>query len=53
MMQGTQSPGLCGNLEGWGGEGRERRVQDMGGVRMYTCGQFILIYDRSHHNIIK
>ena len=51
MMQGTQSPGFCDNLDGWGGEGRG--AQDGGRVHVYTCGQFMLMYDRSHHNIVK
>ena len=35
---------------GWGGrwEGGFR----MGG-RLYTCDQFILMYDKNHHNIVK
>ena len=32
--------------EGWYGEGGGRRVQD--GEHMYTCGGFILIFDRTN-----
>ena len=34
------------NLEGWNGEGGERRVQD--GEHMYTCGGFILIFGKTN-----
>ena len=39
------------SLEGWGGEGSGRRVQDEGA--MYTYDQFILMYGKIHHNIVK
>ena len=32
--------------EGWYGEGGGRRVQD--GEHMYTCGRFILIFDKTN-----
>jgi len=32
--------------EGWYGEGGGRRVQD--GEHMYTCGGFILIFDKTN-----
>ena len=32
--------------EGWYGEGGGRRVQD--GGHMYTCGRFILIFDKTN-----
>jgi len=32
--------------EGWYGEGGGRRVQD--GEHMYTCGRFILIYNKTN-----
>ena len=32
--------------EGWNGEGGGRRVQD--GEHMYTCGGFILIFDKTN-----
>ena len=42
---------LCANLEGW-----EGRVAE-GGFRRedhrYAYGQFMLIYGRGHHNIVK
>ena len=34
------------DLEGWDGEGSGREVQD--GEHMYTCGGFILIYDKTN-----
>ena len=37
--------------EGWGGEGRGRRVQD--GGHMYTRGGFKSMYGKKHHNIVK
>ena len=39
------------NPEGWGGEGDGRGVQD--GGYMYTCGWFMLMYGKNHHNIVK
>ena len=32
--------------EGWYGEGGGRGVQD--GVHMYTCGRFMLMYDKTN-----
>ena len=43
-------PVFWDNSEGYGGEGG-RRVQDGGDT--YTCGRFMLIYEKSHHNSIK
>ena len=34
------------DLEGWYREGGGRRVQD--GEHMYTCGRFVLIYDKTN-----
>ena len=39
------------NPDGWGGEGGGRGVQD--GEHMYTCGRFMLMYGKNHHNIVK
>ena len=41
-------PGLCNNLEGWGGEGGSR-----GRGYMYTYGWFILMFDRKQQNYVK
>ena len=43
---------LWDNPEGWGGEGGGREVQDEGG-HVYTCGQFMWMYSKNHHNIVK
>ena len=37
--------------EGEYGEGGGRRVQD--GEHMYTCGGFMSLYGKNHHNIVK
>ena len=42
---------LLDNPEGWGREGRGRGVQD--GGHMCTCGPFMSMYGKKHHNIIK
>ena len=39
-------PGLCNNLEGWEGGSRGRGS-------MYTCGWFILRFDRKQQNSVK
>ena len=48
---GHQKLVLCDNLEGWGGEGGRRGVQE----RRHMCayGQFVLMYDKTHHIIVK
>ena len=43
---------LCNNLEGWGGEGDEREVQE-GGGHMYTYGWFMLMFGRNQQNSVK
>ena len=56
------SPGLmhetgCSGLvhwddpEVWNGEGGGKGVQD--GEHMYTCGGFMSMYGKNHHNIVK
>ena len=42
---GNPKPVLCDNLEGQGGKG----VQE--GGDMYTCGRFMFMFGKSHHNI--
>ena len=42
---GNPKPVLCDNLEGEGGEG----VQEGGDT--YTCGRFMFMFGKSHHNI--
>ena len=37
--------------ERWDGEGGGRGVQD--GEHMYTHGQFMSMYGKNHHNIVK
>ena len=37
--------------EGQDGEGGGRGVQD--GEHMYTCGGFMSMYGKNHHNIVK
>ena len=46
-MQDTGCLGLVhwDDPEGWYGEGGGRRVQD--GEHMYTCGGFILIFEKN------
>ena len=36
---------LWDNLKAWGGEG--------GRKQMYAYGQFIMMYGKNHHNIVK
>ena len=43
---------LWDNPERWGGEGGKSGVQD-GGGHMYTCGWFMSMYGKNHHNIVK
>ena len=52
-MHETECSGLVhwDDPEGWGGEGRGRRVQD--GGHMYTRGGFKSMYGKKHHNIVK
>ena len=48
---GHSKPVLWDNPEGWGG----RKVGGgfgMGG-HMYTCGWFMSMYDKNHHNTVK
>ena len=45
---GHPKPALCDNLEGEGGRG----VSGWG-RHIYTYGQFMLIYGKNHHNIVK
>ena len=42
--------GLCISPEGWGGEGDGREVQK-GGDIMYTCGWFMLRFDRKQNSV--
>ena len=37
--------------EGWNEGGRWEGVQD--GEHMYTCGGFMSMYGKNHHNIVK
>ena len=37
--------------EGWDGEGGGRGVQD--GEHMYTHGEFMSMYGKTHHNTVK
>ena len=44
---------LWDNPEGWGVEGGKSGIHNWGGVtHVYTCGQFMLIYSKNHHNIV-
>ena len=47
-MHGTGCLGLehWDNPEGWYGEGSGRGVQD--GEHVYTCGEFMLMYDKTN-----
>ena len=50
MKQDTQS--LCsGTTQRDRVEGGGRGIQDRGG-HIYTCGQFMLMYGKNHHNIV-
>ena len=44
---GHPKPVLRDNPEGWGGRGGGR------GKHLYTCGQFVSMYGKNHHNIVK
>ena len=48
---GHSKPVHWDDPEGWDGEGGRREVQD--GGDMYTRGQFMLMYGKNHHGIIK
>ena len=48
--QGTQSRCAETTQRDWVGEGGGRRVQD--GGHMYTCGLFISVYGKNHHNFV-
>ena len=48
---GHSKPVHWDNPEGWDGEGDGRVVQDRG--HMYTCGWFMSMYGKNHHNIVK
>ena len=48
---GCSGPVHCDNLEGWYGEGGGKGVPDEGHV--YTWGWFMLMYGKSHYNIVK
>ena len=37
--------------EGWDGDGGGRGVQD--GEHIYTCGGFMSMYGKNHHNTVK
>ena len=41
---------LWDNPQGWGGEGGGRRFRMVG--HMYTHGCFMLMYGKTHHNIV-
>ena len=49
---GHSKPVLWANLEGWDGMGRDMGG-DWDGGHMYTCGLFMSVYVKSHHNIVK
>ena len=44
---GHPKPVLWDNPEGWCGEEGGR------GKHVYTCDQFMLMYGKNHHNIVK
>ena len=48
---GHSKPVHWDDPEGWDGEGGRREVQD--GGHMYTRGQFMLMYGKNHHSIVK
>ena len=52
-MQDTGCLGLVhwDDPEGWYGKEGGRGVWD--GEHMYTCGWFMSVYDKNHHDIIK
>ena len=43
--------GLWDNPEGWSGEGDGRGFSMRG--HMCVCGQFMMMYGKNHHNIVK
>ena len=49
---GHSKPVLWDNPEGWDGEGGGRGVW-MGEGHMYTCGWFMSMCGKNHHDIIK
>ena len=53
LMHETGGSGLVhwDDPEGQDGEGGGRGVQD--GEHMYTCGGFMSMYGKNHHNIVK
>ena len=48
---GHSKPVNWDNPEGWDGKAGGRRVRD--GGHMYTCGWFMSMYGKNHHNIVK
>ena len=52
LMYDTGSPKqvLCEYLAGWAEEGGGRRFRRKG---THDYGQFMLMYDKNHHNIVK
>jgi len=48
---GNSKPVLCNNLRDGVGGNKEGNSGRRG--HMYTCGQFMLVYGRYHHNIVK
>ena len=42
---------LWDNPEGWSGDGGGRGIQEVDGTQ--ECGQFMLMYGKSRHNIVK
>ena len=48
---GHSKPIRWDSPEGWDGEEGGRGVWD--GEHMYTCGWFMSVYDKNHHDIIK
>ena len=54
MLEGRHpKPVLWDNLEGSGEREVGGWVPDWGGGHMYTYGQFMLMYGRSHRDIVK
>ena len=50
---GHPKPGLCDNLEGWGGEGGGRGIPKGERTHVYLWPIIILMYGKIHHNILK
>ena len=48
---GHPEPVLCDNLDGWGVEGGAGEFRR--GGHMYPHGWFMLLYGKSHHNVVK